>query len=349
MKFIHISDIHIGMKPDVGCRWSDKRADEIINTLDRVIDECNEKNVELLLIAGDLFHKQPLLKDLKEVNYMFSKLKETHVVLIAGNHDYISVTSKYKDFEWNDNVHMLMDSKIESVYIRGMNVEVYGFSYDERNICEHRYETITPDDEHKINILLAHGGDSKDVPIDFSQMKESKFDYIALGHIHKPEIIHNNMAYSGSLEPLDKTELGEHGYIYGEIVDKKCSIQFVPFSTRKYVKKRMLVDASVTNAKLIDKVKEVVSENGKDNMYLLSIEGYKDPDIVFDFSSLKREYNIISIEDSSLPDIDFDKLYKENKDNILGMFIEKIQLMKVDDEIKTRSLYLGIEALKKKV
>jgi len=349
MKFIHISDIHIGMTPDVSFRWSKDRKDEIVKTLDRVIDECNKKSIELLLIAGDLFHKQPLQKDLKEVNYMFSKLEKTHVVLMAGNHDYISVTSKYKDFEWNDNVHMLTDSKVESVYIRGMNVEVYGFSYDKKNILEHRYETITPDDEHKINILLAHGGDSKYVPIDFSQMKESKFDYIALGHIHKPEIIHNNMAYAGSLEPLDKTELGEHGYIYGEIVDKKCSIKFVPFAKRKYLKKRIVVDTSVTNTMLVEKVEDIVKQNGIDNIYIIDVEGYKDPDIMFDFDSLRRNYNIISIKDKSLPDIDFDKLYKDNKDNILGMFIEKIKLMKVDEDIKTRSLYLGIEALKKKV
>ena len=53
-----------------------------------MIDICEREQTDLLLIAGDLFHRQPLKKELKEVDYYFSRLSRTKVVLIAGNHDF---------------------------------------------------------------------------------------------------------------------------------------------------------------------------------------------------------------------------------------------------------------------
>ena len=58
------------------------------DTFAEVIDICEREQTDLLLIAGDLFHRQPLKKELKEVDYYFSRLSRTKVVLIAGNHDF---------------------------------------------------------------------------------------------------------------------------------------------------------------------------------------------------------------------------------------------------------------------
>ena len=51
--------------------------------------------------------------------------------------------------------------------------------------------------------LLLAGYSAYPYAIDFSKLKQSKFDYIALGHIHKPEVLCDKMAYAGSLEPLE--------------------------------------------------------------------------------------------------------------------------------------------------
>lgn len=42
------------------------------------------RDADCLFIAGDLFHRQPLLRDLKEVNYLFSTIPGVRVVIIAG-------------------------------------------------------------------------------------------------------------------------------------------------------------------------------------------------------------------------------------------------------------------------
>ena len=37
MRFIHVSDVHLGITPDKGKPWSDVRAKEIEDTFDRVL------------------------------------------------------------------------------------------------------------------------------------------------------------------------------------------------------------------------------------------------------------------------------------------------------------------------
>ena len=39
MRFIHVSDVHLGMVPDKGKPWSDVRAKEIEETFDRIHKE----------------------------------------------------------------------------------------------------------------------------------------------------------------------------------------------------------------------------------------------------------------------------------------------------------------------
>ena len=51
-----------------------------------------------------------------------------------------------------------------------------------------------------------------------SLLEKSGFDYIAMGHIHKPQqVIPGLAAYAGALEPTDKNDTGKHGFIRGEI------------------------------------------------------------------------------------------------------------------------------------
>ena len=58
MRFIHIADIHLGADPYIGSSRKEKREKEIWTSLERVLEVCESKHVEMLLIAGDLFHRQ---------------------------------------------------------------------------------------------------------------------------------------------------------------------------------------------------------------------------------------------------------------------------------------------------
>ena len=110
MKFIHIADVHWGMNPDSDRPWSRERAQAIRDSFAEVVRQARLRDADCLFISGDLFHRQPLLRDLKEVNYLFSTIPGVRVVIIAGNHDRIRSNSALMSFTWCPNVTFLMSS-----------------------------------------------------------------------------------------------------------------------------------------------------------------------------------------------------------------------------------------------
>lgn len=345
MKFIHIADVHLGAKPDSEYPWGNARAKEIFESFEDLIGICAKEKIELLLIAGDLFHRQPLLRELKEINYQFEKIKDTKVVIIAGNHDYVGPKSHYLDFEWAENVTMLKSDEMEKVFFPEIDTEVYGFSHHRRNIPEARLTNVKPEKNDHFHILLAHGGDEKNIPIDRNAVKNLPFDYIALGHIHKPSILSEKCAYVGSFEPLDKNETGARGYILGNLTKEGVSIEFIPHSNRTYEWLIVELTSQMTQGAVCDEVAAQIKARGSEKIYRVHLVGYKDVDIQFEEEAIKKLGNIIEVVDDTVPDYDFETLRAENSDNIIGLYIDKIHESNTEDDIKTKALYYGLEAL----
>lgn len=348
MKFIHIADIHLGMIPDQGKPWSEVRKNEIVQSFYNIIERCIREKIDLLLIAGDLFHRAPLLRELKELNYQFSKLNTTTVILMAGNHDYISDKSHYNQFVWDKHVIMLDQEQMSSVYISGIDTRIYGFSYRQRDILDGRYDHVRPEGDAGIHILLAHGGDEKNIPINKKLLKEAGFDYVALGHIHKPEWISDTVAYAGSLEPLDKNEIGQHGFILGEIKNKKeHNMVFVSNSIRRYMPITIEVEPDMTKGMLYDMLQSYITNYGKEHIYRILLTGIRSNELQFEETEFDFLGNIVDVQDGTIPDYDFESLRYQNRDNMIGLFIDAIRQCGESDEIADKALYYGIEALLK--
>lgn len=346
MRFIHTGDIHLGAMPENKKAWASGRGDEIWGTFERLIKKIKQEPVDLLIIAGDLFHRQPLLREIKEVDYLFSTIPDTKVVLCAGNHDAMKKGSFYDGFKWSDNV-IFMDSKnVQKTDIPEIGVSVYGLSYHQTEITDAMYDHVIVDNSDMINILVAHGGDEKHIPINRKKVVMSGFDYVAMGHIHKPDIDERNrMAYCGSLEPIEVNDMGQRGYIYGELNKDKLDIKFVPFAKRIYIHLDFNITPTVTNMEIRHRLKEMLEENGPDNMYKITFNGFRDPDFEISVEDVESVGNIVGIEDATVPDYDFEELYEDNRDNILGMYIGRFLDKEELTALDKKTLYYGTKAL----
>jgi len=345
MKFIHIADIHLGANPEAGKANQEKRGQEIWDTFSRMIALCEEEKQDLLLIAGDLFHRQPLLRDLKEVNYLFSRLSHTKVVLIAGNHDHLKSNSQYWDFVWTECVYPLFDEQIKGLVFKELDVAIYGFSYHHKEIRENKLHGIRAPKCHAHEILLVHGGDEKHLPFSRDSLASSGFDYIALGHIHKAGQVVENMAYyPGSLEPLDKNEVGEHGFIRGEMKDNKMTLSFAPFACRKMIHAKVAVQYGDTNFAISQRIKTMIEQQGVEHIYKIILTGERAPEL-----ELNPEYydvfgNVIEIVDETIPAFDFAKLYEENRENLIGKYIQSFDQPEVGS-VEYQALWEGVRGL----
>jgi len=348
MKFIHTGDFHYGMNPDSDKPWSKERAQDIRNSLTNITAAAKSGNTDLLLIAGDLFHHQPLVRELKEVNYLFSTIPHTHVVLIAGNHDRIRESSAVLSFPWAKNVTYLTDSKLSSVYFEDINTEVYGFSWHEPEITENVLSGVRVMENGRINILLVHGGDPSHFPFDKNELGNAGFSYCAVGHIHKHEIlIPDRMAFCGSPEPLDLTETGMHGYYKGEInpvTRKVTSLEFVPCAVAQYISLIVNVTPQSTNTELLMCISDEIGRRGSRNIYRLKIRGMRDPDIEFDLGVLMERFRIVEIRDESEPKYDFSKLFAEHPSDMIGFFVQELDKPDISP-VGKKALYYGVNAL----
>ncbi len=344
MKFIHIADVHYGVRPDKGKDWSDTRALEIVETFRDILGIVEKSGADLLLIAGDLFHHIPTINEIEEIDYMLGKLSKARTVIIAGNHDFMPLGAPMYGYRFRSKTVCLPAGKTSSVYLKDINTCITGYSYGVREITENVFAGVRPAKEGAINILLAHGGDANHIPFNKEELKNAGFDYIALGHIHKPEIIESNlMAYSGSIEPIDCTDIGKRGYIYGEIGDT-TRIVFKQFNKRSYFNIGLEINASCTNEMILDTFENGIKRLGEDNIFRLILRGRKSNNINVDLRRLEKNYNIYEIVDNVYRDYDIEQLYEENRENIIGQYIETY-IDKQDDEISKKALHYGIEAI----
>ncbi len=348
MKFLHTADIHWGMTPDSDSPWSRERYQAIKDTFTQIITKARDAEVNCLFISGDLFHRQPLARDLKEFNYLITKIPGVRIIQIAGNHDRIRTNSALLSFAWAPNVTFIMNEEMTSVYFEDINTEIHGFSYHTMDIKENWIEDIKAPEDGRIHILMVHGGDATHLPFDRKSLAEAGFSYVALGHIHKPEIIaEGRMAYPGSPEPLDKTETGPHGVLLGEINSatlKLESLNFVPLSKSQYIPLAINITPSTTNTELDLRISQEIEKRGRQNLYRFRVCGMRDPDLTFDFENLKSKFRVVDVLDETEPQYDFGALLAEHPGDMIGFYIQTLQKPEMSP-VEKKALYYGISAL----
>ena len=346
IRFIHLADVHLGAVPDRGCPWSREREEEIWETFRRVIATIRKSPVDLLFIAGDLFHRQPLLSELREINDLFATIPQTRVFLMAGDNDYIKEDSFYRTFKWNENVSFFDGESRTCIEVPEKNIYVYGLSYEHREIHEALYDDWKKSDKRGFHVLMAHGGDEQHIPLDFRKLAEGGFDYIALGHRHQYQApLKDWSLYSGALEPIDRNDLGEHGYIEGTYDQGRIRTRFVPFAVRSYQNLLLTVREGSTQYTLEETLRNEIMKRGGKNIYRVIIQGTRSPGSLLLAERLKSMGNIVEVLDESRPAYDLEKLHEQYRGTLIGDYIEQFRNTGSRPVVEGKALYHGLQAL----
>lgn len=357
ISFVHTGDIHLGLHFNNVSFDREKaiaRRRELWSTFERIARYAHENHMDFLLIAGDLFEDRYFtLGDMRRVRDILGSIEDTNVLVIAGNHDYLYEKSLYNKVEWSPNVHIFRGDGLEKKEFPELNTVIYGYSWDRVEIRDSvSFEDFDLHDKGKNRILLLHGdigSNSRYLPLDLNRLRELDMDYIGLGHIHKPQIIDENIAYCGCPEPLDFGEVGERGFIQGHITQDGTNIEFVPFSKRSFWDIDMTLNGDMGYGDIVDSFNDIYEGKKSRDFYRVKLTGYIQNDIDVEelFKSLSDEFYHLEILDNTVPDYDLEALENDYSDNIIGSFIGEMKAKGLDDTKVRDALYYGLDALLK--
>lgn len=359
IRFIHTGDIHIGMsfsKASFGYAVGLKRREEIKSTFFRILDECIHNNVQLLLLTGDLFEEDYItVSELKDIRNKFASMPDTRIFITAGNHDpIINQRSGYNLVEWSSNVH-IFSTLMEHVVIEELNVVVYGFSWSTKEIKEYGFDFLQIEDTSKFNILMLHGdaySDSPYLPLNMNELFGKGFDYIALGHIHKPDEDQYRWAYPGSPEPLDFSETGVHGFIEGIIDGESLNVQFKPFAKREFIHKSYKINEVMSFEEIKNMIQEdIFNDDRPEALYRIKINGVRDIDVKINLNYIKEAIEsqvfYAELSDHTIENYDLERIKRDNQDNIIERFVLLMEEKGIENQVVKDALYEGLDILLK--
>lgn len=346
MKFYHTSDIHLGAVPDGCFPWSKARGEEIYDSFVRLVDQANLEKIDLLLISGDLFHRQPLTRELQVVGELLGSLRKTQVVLIAGNRDYLREDSSYRTFRFPENVHFLDGIQNKKIVFPELQTVVYGLSYTRKQQQEPLYESFRPEEEGVFSIFLVHAGEEGHMKLHPEKLAASGFSYIALGGSHEYHSwLENRLVCAGALEPIRKKDLGEHGFVEGEWKEGFLTTRFMPFALRSYRKVVLQSKNDTTEENLWEELKAAIQREGSRDIYRLEIQGVRKPGRDFDPEHFLNLGNVVEVRDLSEPEFNLKELKKQHGKDMIGRYIDYFERQDTKDEISRKALYCGLLAL----
>lgn len=357
MKFLHMADLHLDTKFDSLSQINglpQKRRLEQRKALRKIIDYIKENEIEIFLISGDLYEQKYIRKSsIEYMNNLFKEIPNVKVFIAPGNHDPYITNSFYASYSWCENVHIFKEN-IEKIDYK--NIHIYGFGFTDYYCKQSEIEEIEIQNKKDINILITHGaldGSSNELreynPLRETKLKKIGFDYIALGHIHKPyynEEKNQKIVYPGSPISLGFDELGKHGVISGEITDKDLKLKFIQIDTREYIEKEIDITEISSNEEIIEKIENLTLE--ENNLYKIILTGKRYFSLKIDeIAKLINIENIVKIRNHTKPGIDIEKLAEEN--TIRGIFVRRMLEKKVeeklDEDFVEKTIEIGLEVL----
>ncbi|HHY83604.1 MAG TPA: DNA repair exonuclease [Clostridiales bacterium] len=234
-RFIHAADIHLGSILHIDgsedrqelrniCREATYQA---FKNLSRMAIELQ---VRFILISGDLYDSEA--RSIRANRFFADECRRLdeagiEVFVTAGNHD---PAGEHREiFSLPDNVHIFKADRPEVYCVRDEGgkplAAVVGQSYQTRQVKVPLHLDYPSPDRGMFRIAMLHtqleAGKSIYIPASISELiNNASFDYWALGHIHKPQILHREkpvIAYAGIPQGRDFGEQSPGGCWLAEV------------------------------------------------------------------------------------------------------------------------------------
>lgn len=369
--WIHTADLHLD-QPVTGWHGSKekalKRREDYRETFRRIISVVKQKNASFLFIAGDfLEHGFVQAGTVHLVKECFREITDTRVFISPGNHDPYRLDSFYHPREdWPKNVY-IFGNKWESLYFEEYNVTIHGRGFTD--YVETEWIPPPTSTLQGKQIMVVHGTllstlssseNCRYFPIHEKELVGYPFDYVALGHIHKPSLAlldnkkKTRVCYPGSPEALSWKETGERFVVYGTLTDKGVAVEWIPVHSRAYERINCDISDCESREKILQLVKDKLRSYDRKNCFQIVLQGRYptylelNREIFWLYEQIK-ELDVFHFSFINEGTPDFDLSFYSQQKGVVGLFVRKMEeRMQCNPEKKAEyelALYKGLEAL----
>lgn len=270
MKFMHLSDLHLGKRVNGYSMLEDQKY-----ILIKIINIIDEQKPQAVIIAGDVYDKPvPSAEAVQLFDDFLYKLTERslQVIVISGNHDsperiafgsrfmgksgihmsqvyngstdFVSLTDDYGKINFYllpfikpSNVRRFFEDEEINTYTEAIRVAISNMNIDKnaRNVIV-THQFVTGAERSDSEIIAVGGTDNVDSYV------FDDFDYVALGHIHRPQNVgKSTVRYCGTPLKYSFSEINhEKSVTIVEIKEKEdidvTTIPLIPLHDMREIK-----------------------------------------------------------------------------------------------------------------
>lgn len=286
MKFIHAADLHLdsplcGLERYEGAPVADLRG-ATRRALENLVRLGIDEKVDFVLIAGDVYDG-----DWRDYNTglffsaQMSKLREVGIpiFLIRGNHDAASQITR--ELRLPDNVTSFSTQRPATVRLERLGVAIHGQGFHTQAVWEDLSDDYPLPVMGFFNVGLLHTsvdgreGHVRYAPCGVSGLKSKGYDYWALGHVHKREVLSREpwIVFPGNPQGRHARETGDKGCALVTVTEGRIdSVEHRALQVVRWCQCEVNVDGVVDGEDILDRARRVLEEEiGRAGEGLLAI------------------------------------------------------------------------------
>ncbi|NDY74144.1 DNA repair exonuclease [Desulfobacter hydrogenophilus] len=273
-KFIHAADIHLDSPLRGLSRYESAPVDAIRNACRRAFQNlvglAIEEKVAFVLLAGDLYDGD--WKDYSTGIFLSRQMgrlnqHDIQVFCVAGNHDAANRMTKALDTP--SNMKIFSAGKVETVKLEELSTAIHGRSFKSRHVDENLATGFCEAEKGVFNIGLLHTsldgreGHASYAPCSLDDLISKGYQYWALGHIHKQEIVCKDplVVFPGCIQGRHIRESGPKGCVIVTVEDETVKeIEKIPLDVLRWTQIQIDMTDIEERRDILEKIREAVEK-----------------------------------------------------------------------------------------
>lgn len=351
MRIIHLSDLHLGKRVNGYSMLEDQKY-----ILDEILTVIDEQKPQAIIIAGDVYDKPVPSAEAVQLfdDFLYSLTQRNlQMLVISGNHDSPERIAFGSRFMGKSGVHMsqVYNGKADLVtlsdkygeinfyllpFIKPSNVRRY-FPDKEINTYTDAVKLAVSQmniNEKGRNILITHQfvtgavlSESESIMVGGTDNVESyvfdSFDYVALGHIHRPQNIGEKIRYCGTPLKYSQSEINHiKSVTIVDIAEKgNLEISVIPLKPLHEMRE---IRGTYNEITLYD---NYINTNLEDYVFITLTDEEDEPDAISKLRTIypnlmKLEYDNTRTRNSAVLS-EVEKIENKSETELLSEFFEK--------------------------